>query len=472
MVVLLAPLLLLTALRYFYVPTDPDYWWHVRTGQLILETGALPRADDFSYTVAGQPWVTHEWLTEVIWYLVQSRFGYVGNVLLFAALGTTTCLLVYTTCRARGIGEPAAAILMLWAWGMAMPSANVRAQLLTVALSALLVLLITRYKQGQSRAIWLIPPVFALWVNLHGGYLIGLVLLGLTCLGEALARALGRDAAPLRPLLAATVASMGATLLNPHGLEALLYPFTYAGTGNASMRYIMEWQSPDFHKPHFLLLAASLLLAIALGIGRRPLGPTEVLWTVGLALMALQSGRHIPLYAVVVTPLLAARLAAEAPLLARPLATWRRPRLLAVSWLLLAAAIPKIVLAADGLGSTQLGREPNSATYPAAAVEYLRSTRLEGNLYNSYYFGGYLVYELYPSRRVFIDGRADVYGDTFMDRYIRVSTLQPGWRQVLDEHDVRLVLVEKNSRLAAVLRGDPQWTETLVGEAERLFVRQ
>ena len=470
--ILLAPLLLLVAIRFFYVPTDPDYWWHLKTGQLIVETGALPRVDDFSYTASGHRWVTHEWLSEVAWYVIQERVGYVGNVALFAVLGTAVSLLVYATCRSRGLGEPAAAILMLWAWALSMPSANVRAQLLTVLLAALVALLLTRYRQGQTRALWPVPLLFVVWVNLHGGYLVGLVLLGLTCAGEAMSRMSGRHGAPLRPLLAITALSILATLLNPHGLDALAYPFSYAGTANASMRYIVEWQSPDFHKPHFLLFAASLLLAMVLGVSRRPLGPTEALWTLALGLMALQSGRHIPIYAVVVTPILGARLAQEIPLLTRPLSGWRRPKLLGVSWILLALAVPRVALAADDLGSTQLGREPNGATYPAAAVEYLRSARLDGNLYNSYYFGGYLVYQLHPQRRVFIDGRADVYGDAFMDRYMEVSLVQPGWRQVLDDYGVRIVLVEKASRLATVLRDDPQWREVLVGEAERLFVRQ
>jgi hypothetical protein len=198
---LLAPTLLLVFSTYWFARTDPDYWWHVRTGQYIVETGTLPRADFYSYTVNGTPWVTHEWLTELFLYLVQEQFGYAANVALFGLVGALTAMAVYATCRAWGLGEPAAIVLTLWAVVMGMGSANVRPQTLTALLLAICVLLLTRYKRGEARVLWALPPLMALWVNLHGGYVIGLVLMGLAVVGQALSRAIGRPTAPLRPLV-------------------------------------------------------------------------------------------------------------------------------------------------------------------------------------------------------------------------------------------------------------------------------
>jgi hypothetical protein len=209
-----------------------------------------------------------------------------------------------------------------------------------------------------------------------------------------------------------------------------------------------------------------------LGLGRRPLGPTECLWGLALALMGLQSVRHIALYAIVVTPLLAARLWAEFRGLSLPLAVWRRPNLLAGASIVLALAVGRMIGAALGQEVLQLGREPGAATYPAGAVEYLRTHELTGNLFNSYQWGGYLVYQLYPRQRVFIDGRADVYGDEHLDRYVQVARLRPEWRQVLAEHGVGTVLIEKDSALAVVLADDAGWQEAYAGPVERLFVRR
>lgn len=471
---LLAPALIFIFFSQFFAQTDPDYWWHVRTGQLIYENGAVPRADMFSYTVEGQIWVAHEWLTELLFYLVHHWFGYVGNVALFGGINALTWLVVYITCRRWGIGELGAAMLMTWGFAMSIGStANVRPQTLTALFIAITALLLTRYRQGERRALWPLPLLMALWVNLHGGYVIGLALLGVTIVGEALAQRLRQPAVNLKPLLVAATLSAVATLLNPHGVEALLYPFTYAGTQNASMQYIAEWQSPNFHSSSFLLFGAGLLLVIVVGVSRRPLSITEALWTLAFAIMALQSVRHIPLYAVVVMPLLGGRLQAELPALRNSLAAWRRPTLLAaVIWLALIASVMAIVVPAERRSTLQLGREPGAANYPVGAVEYLRAHGLEGNLFNEYVWGGYLIYQLYPERQVFIDGRADVYGDAFIEKYMAVQRLRPNWREVLDEHDVRLALVAKDGPLASALSIDGDWRESYAGKVERLFVRQ
>jgi hypothetical protein len=197
-----------------------------------------------------------------------------------------------------------------------------------------------------------------------------------------------------------------------------------------------------------------------------------VLWALGLTAMALQSVRHIPLYAIVIVPLLAARLQAEVPSLRRPLAAWRRPVLLAVTWPLLGLSVLQMIASAGDVGRMQFGREPLGASYPSGAVEYLRAHNPEGRLFNTYHWGGYLVYQLHPDRTVFIDGRADVYGDRFIERYMEVARLQPRWRQVLDEYDVGLVLVEKESPLAVVLGDDAGWQELYAGDVERLFARR
>ncbi len=477
---LLAPLLLFIATRPLTMPTDPDYWWHIRTGQLIVETGALPRGDPFSHTVTGQPWVTHEWLTEVLFFLVARQVGYVGLAVLFGLLGALTWLFVYLTCRQWGVGEVGALLLVLWGWVIGIGVANVRPQALTACLTAVFAFILTRYRRGESstgrfhgRSLWLLPGLMVLWVNLHGGYLIGLVLLGLALTGEAVRRWLFGAETPLRPLLRATVLTTVATLLNPHGLEALRYPFTYAGTANASMRYVAEWQSPNFHEPLGLLFASSLLVVLVLGVGRRPLGPTEVLWTLLFAAMGLQAVRHLALYAVVVTPLLGARLQAEIPAFRRPLAAWRRPALLFVTWLLLVALLLGLLLSPERRADLQLGREPLARTYPAGAVAYLKAHDLPGNLFNDYDWGGYLIYHLFPRWPVFIDGRMDVYGDHFPDQvYFEVVWLRPGWRAILDQYNIRLVLIRRTSALATVLSADPAWTTVYTGEVEQLFVRK
>jgi hypothetical protein len=470
---LLAPLLLLILAWPLAQRTDPDYWWHERTGQLIWEARALPNADPYSYTARGRPWVMHEWLSEVGLYLAESRAGYWANAVLFGLVGAGTALLVYRTCRAWGVGELPAAFLTVWAFALMAGSYNVRPQAFTAFFVALEVYLLTRYKAGARRALWALPPVFALWVNLHGGYAIGLAFLGLAVCGEAVAAWLGRPAAPVRPLLLALGLAALATLLNPYGVGALLYPLGYAGTGNASMRFIQEWQSPDFHQAGFATLALALAALMAVGVGRRPLGVSEALWALLTGLMSLLSVRHIQLFGIVALPLLGARLQEEAPALRRTLSAWRRPGVLGVLWLVV-LAVPAALLASPQAGEVtlQFGRHPSARGYPAGAAEYLLRQRPAGQMLNLYGWGGYLIYTLYPDYPVFIDGRADVYGDAHMEVNQEIGRLAPGWREKMAAFDVGLVLTKKSAPLAVVLGEDPGWQVLYEGEEEALLARR
>lgn len=470
---LLTPVALLVIGAYFFRDTDPDYWWHVRTGQVIVETRALPRADIFSYTAAGQPWITHEWLSQVGMHLVERAWGYPANALLFGLLGAATLLAVYGACRLRGLGEVGAALLALAAALLGAVSANVRPQMITAFLVSLLVWLLTRARVRRSaRGLWLLPLLMALWVNLHGGYIIGLALIWLTLLGEAVGQRRGQPGAPLKPLALAAAASTLATLLSPHGLDGVLYPFTYAGVSNASMRFIQEWQSPDFHAAIFLPLAAVLLLAMAVGLAGPPLGLVEALWALLFTLLALQSARHVPLYGIVIMPLLGARLAERVPALRRSLAAWRRATPLLALWLALPVLLVSgVAMQREGRLALQLQAAPDARSYPAEGVAYLQAHGLEGNLFNEYAWGGYLIYRLYPQRPVFIDGRADVYGDALMESYRQVAGVTPGWRDVLDRYDVRVALVRKDSPEAVLLQSAAGWTQVFQGPVEAIFTR-
>lgn len=501
-ILLLLPILILVAASYFFRHTDPDYWWHVRTGQLIVESGALPRTDSFSYTAAGQPWVIHEWLTQLGFYLIQHSLGYWANAALFGLLGTLTLLAVYAISRLRGLGEVGATLFSLLALLVGAASANIRPQMITALFLAIAALILTKArvrgnpslhvaasaskqphsssmpaagnpKQTVPVGLWLLPLLMVLWANLHGGYVIGLVLIWLTVAGEGFAGRSGRPAIPFKPLLLVALLAAAATLVSPNGLSTITYPFTYAGTGNASMRFIREWQSPDFHVPFIWVFAAILLLSTVVGFGGSPLGLSEILWALVFGFLALTSLRHVPLYGIIVVPLIGTRLANWLPVLRRPIARWRRITPLFAFWLLLPLVLIWVLLGVrQGNLDLQIAREPSSATYPAGGVAFLSTSDLKGNLFNEYGWGGYLIYHLYPQRLVFIDGRADVYGDEHVEDYFEVAWVQPGWHGVLDQHQVALALVRKDSSQAVLLESSGEWDQLFVGPVEVLFARR
>jgi hypothetical protein len=472
---LLAPVLLLVVARQFFALTDPDYWWHVRTGQYIYETGAVPHADFYSFTAAGQPWIAHEWLTEFLFYVVQQHAGYLGNVLLFGLVSAGTILAVYAACRLRGVSEPGSTFLVLVSFAMAMGSVNVRPQTLTMLLLATTALVLTAYRQGRRRLVWLLPPLLALWVNLHGGYLIGLGLIWLTCGGEIITGICRRPTVPLRPLLLASGLSTLVVLVNPNGPDALRYSLAYAAGGdNGWLGYITEWQRPSATDPATMAFVAAVLLAVGLAAARRLPGPVEALWLLVFGALGFQAVRHLALFAVIAPPILGAGLRLWLPPFHRPFATWRHPARLSLTWALVVLGCSLLLLlrmSAAG-ARAQTGWEPGADGYPAGAVSYLRGHPAAGaRVFGDYAWGGYLIYSLYPEHAVFIDGRIDVYGSRIGQRYAAVADAAPGWRQVLDDEGVDVVVAKRGSQLARALADDPAWRESYVGDVEQVFQR-
>lgn len=448
--------------------TDPDFWWHLSAGQYMLENATVPHVDPFSFTTRGKEWITHEWLSEVSLFALYRIGGFPLLTLLFSGIITAAFALVYM--RSEGRPYLAGFALLLGALATA-PTWGVRPQMLTVFLLSIYLFLLDRYSYTHAvRYLLPLPPLMLLWVNLHSGYAIGLVAIA-TYLFAAfaervpfLSRAAGRDdpVAPeptftsrtVRHLLPILGVSALAVLLNPNGARMFVYPFETL-TSAAMQRYIQEWFSPDFHQTEWLPFAFLLLALIATSLLARARVPlAHTLLIVLLGLLALRSARNIPLFALVAIPALSAQLAAWIPLRASAKPT---PRLLQLVNSFLLGALALVALLRIGtvlLNQSSLERQK----FPTAAVEWIQQNRPAPNLYNSYGWGGYLIWKLYPDYKVYIDGRADVHGDAFIEDFLNIYRGAPGWQTGLAARDVRLVLVEPDAPLVANLSSDPLWT--------------
>lgn len=458
--------------------TDPDFWWHLRTGQHILEAKSIPRQDIFSYTLPNQPWITHEWLTEIILYLIYSVSGQEGLILTFAAVITGAFALLYLQCPGRPY---LAAFVIILAAITSAVTWGVRPQMFSLFLSSAFLYILHSYKRGRKKIIWLLPPLMVLWANLHGSFFLGLVFPSVHIVGATIANLYsGSDEQSLawsdvRRLLIVTLITGLAPLANPNGIRLLLYPFGTLGSP-AMQAYIMEWFSPDFHQIQFQPLALFILLiVVALGLSRRAPSATGFLFLVGFGYASLRSARHIPFFALTASPVLAAQL----------LHVWQRSKwsrrftptrrqsgttYLILNWLLLSLVILggaiKVGLTLSGNTAAQ------KDAFPVEAVDFIEDQHITGNMYNLYHWGGYLAWRLYPDQKVFIDGRADVYGDAFIDQYLQVYQLREDWEEPLDAHQVTLAIVEDGSPLSTVLNGTPQWERRYADQTAVIFVRQ
>lgn len=464
-VVVLATVFLFCFIRQ----TDGDWWWHLRTGQLIWQTGAIPTTDPYSFTNAGRPWVVHEWLFELLSYLGFRALGYNGLSLVMALVFTATFTLHYLLLRALGAGRVLAGLLVLWSGLLSFMLVTMRPQMFSYLFLAIELWCLYLYRAGERRAVWLLPPMFLLWVNLHGAWIMGLGTLALFIAGEWLNARTRGERAVLRPALGALALGTAAVAVNPQFLAIYLFPLTFIGPGSATMKYIQEWQAPNFHDFIGYVFGLTVLVLVLLGLRRPRFDYTLALWTLAFTYLGFSALRHLPLFALVVLPVLAQQLPAAWRGPERP---YRENRLTGlVNWLLTAGTVGAIATVILGNPLAQLGREPNLTSYPVAAVAYLRDHPGGGNLLNYDGWGGYLIEELYPTRLVFIDTRVDFYGRAFLEEYIAVARLQPNWRAVFQRYDIALVLMPPDSVLVTALRDDPNWRVVLEDHDAVLLAR-
>jgi hypothetical protein len=467
--------------------TDPDFWWHLKTGQHIVENGAIPHSDIYSSVFFGQEWVTHEWLSELFIYSIYRVLGLGALILVFSLIITAGFWIAYQRC-ARLAGHPYVPGFALILGALtAAPTWGVRPQMFSFLFASIYVAVLGNYARDEkSRWLWWLVPLMIVWVNMHAGFAMGLALISLTIAGLALEGIISRADSlaviwrRVRPLLMVGTLCGAAILLNPHGARMYLYPFETLRS-HAMMKYIEEWLSPNFQELMFqplLLMIFATYAALALSSKRVRL--LDLVLLLATTAAALRSARNIPFFVLVAMPLLVEH--SWDWLTAHRWGRWlTKPEKGEVgSQAILKTALNLGLLVAVPLGVATLRlhrsvvNQPSAEAkvYPVAAVEFMRSQKLPQPLFNDYGWGGYLIWKLYPDYRVYIDGRADVYGDAFMEEFLSAQSGQIGWRGPLEKYGIRTVLIKPDVALASLLREDAAWQNVFEDRQAVIFVRK
>jgi hypothetical protein len=440
--------------------TDPDLWWHLRTGELIVQTHAVFHTDPYSFTRFGQPWVDHEWLSQILMFGLYRLAGWGGLIAGFGAVIASAFMVVFLRCP----GRPyiAGVITLLGAFASA-PSWGVRPQMLTLLLASVLLLILERSYE-RPKLLWWTPALMLLWVNLHAGYALGIALMALFLVGDGLDVAFGLKDVPaprFRSLALAIVLCIAVVPVNPYGAALYTYPLETLRS-RAMQSYIGEWLSPNFHQHRYLPALAMILATIALpAISPRRLRPREVLLLSVTTYAALRSVRHIPIYALVAIPLLSAMVLAwlqkdgVGPRLASKQISMT-PVKTVVNVLLLAAFLVFTFVRVRYVIHGQATAEAKEL--PEAAVSFIASHRPPAPILNHYNWGGYFIWRLYPEYRVYIDGRADLYGDAFMDDLATTYYLRGDlWRRTFEKWGIRTVVLPPDAPVVTALQSLPDW---------------
>lgn len=461
--------------------SDGDLARQIANGSAILR-GGLFYSDPFSYTRPGVPFTHFEWLSSILFAGVYRVGGLAGITAMAALLLAATYTLLYTVLRRRGVDAVLAVGVVMAAALLGKVHWLARPHLFTILGTVAVVALLER-KRRPPPYVYL--PLFAVWANLHGGFVYGLLLIFAYVAGAAvewLTDPANRSAAAaaLRSYGAALGLGFVGSLVTPNGLSSI-----GAVTRHMGETYLLdttvEFMSPDFHhasgKP---FLAILLLIVFALAVRPRRPAYGRLFLVLGTAALALFARRNIPLFGLSALPVVAIELSRDwsrisSRLLARVRASLEHGESAARGgvW----AALTVLGLSTLGMNHGKVAGEPvlsdrfDSATFPVEAVRVARAARLQGRLFNAFTWGGYITYA-WPEQKVFIDGQTAFFGEPMMREFMSMVAVQPGWRESLDRWGISVVMLPTSSALISELSRDPVWSRWYRDSTATILVRR
>ncbi|HOE27312.1 MAG TPA: hypothetical protein PK696_06420 [bacterium] len=479
---LVAPLVAALSLATFCLAvfeiTEHDYWWHLATGNYILEHRLVPRMDVFSYT-ATLPWVAHYWLSDLLGCALFRIVGTPGLILLNAAAIAVSFRLVYLAAHTAGGGGTVAAAVTLAAVFASRPRFYVRPETFSFVLLALYLYLLSRWKVGRcgNRILLLLPPLQMLWANLYGGgSILGLLLLGCVAAGEALNAVFWRRGARGAVVLAAAaLAAFLLSFVNPNTHRVVFY---FLMSRDPIFRHIVEWRRfglTDLLSLHGLFLAAGVLLLAR--SWRRP-DFSDLALFLAFGAISIDAPRSLPFFAMVSVPIVAPHLRL---LLSRPLSSgrisgaWRRHGTAAQGLAALAVAGFTVwYLFSDAGRFAQqypFGLGVNWKLVPKQAVDFVEKNRVEGPIFNSYGIGGYLIWRLHPREKVFVDGRVEMYGTEFLETYMRYW-MPEVWDGYVERYGISCAIIDREPDYTTRhLDDSPDWALVFFDDRAMVYLR-
>ena len=431
---------------------DPDIWWHLRNAEVLVQSHSVVHHDFYSFTATGSRWINEAWLSELPYYLGWRWLGIRGIYLVMLGEVELILLGVFGLAYLSSRNVKAAFVASWLAVWLATVSFGPRTLLAGWMCLVAELFILAQFKQGKDRA-WLLPPLFVLWANLHGSWLIGMVLLVIFCGAGLFQRRWGRleatrwTPAQMRKLALAGSLSVAGLFLNPYTYHLVFYPFNFAFQQKLNVNHVDEWMSLDFHsvrgKIIFLMLAATIMLAL---VRKRRWALDELAFLLLGFYAAMTYSRFLFLAAIVLTPILARELDFLPPYHPEIDKTWLNAILIIV---LLGFCIWRFP------SRDQLMRD-TIQNYPVKALNYLQQFQPNGHVFNDCLWGGYLIWNT-RNIPVFIDSRIDIYeyNGVFAD-YLDAMGVK-NTLEILDKYHIRYVLYREESGVAYLLLHNSGW---------------
>jgi hypothetical protein len=459
---------------------DVDTGYHIRAGEYIIDTFSIPRNDIFSFLSPPLPWTAHEWLSEVVMAIIYRALGLTGVVLFFSFIISMVYYLLYKIIKTNEDNLILTVFILLLILISSQIHWLARPHIFSLVLILVWYFMLDLYQYKQRNYLYLLPPLMLLWVNLHGGFLAGFLLVGIYLFGNVVKFITSQVAEKnnfkkkVKLLGLTTAVCLFVSLINPFGYQILLFPFKLV-SNKFIMDHVGEFLSPNFHE--FMPFKYLLLLMLAIfAISKRKINIIELLLILAFTNMSLYSVRYIPLFGIISAPIL---LRQFRPILNQSdgrLAIFIKKRSESISatdasakgylWPALSVVLV-VILAANGT----IEFEFNAKTKPVAAVEFMKIENLQGNMFNNDEFGDYIIYDSWPKYKVFVDGRSDMYGVDIMKEYLNVIRINPDWNEIVNKYNFNWIIYNANSSLSMFLMERDDWKLIYADKVANIFVK-
>ena len=462
-----------------YLLQDGDTGYHIRSGEYIIKTLSIPMQDIFSFHRPALPWTAHEWLSEVIMAIVHRSFGMTGIVIFFSLIISLAYSLFFKILKADNniVLSVFFALLVIgssWIHWLARP------HIFSLLIMIIWYYLLDEYQYKDRNYLYVLPLIMVLWVNLHGGFLAGFILIGIYLFGNIVKVVTSHDLERVvykrkaKLLGITTIVCLLVSLINPFGYHILLFPFKLV-SNKFIMNHIGEFLSPNFHNPllfkYFLLLIFAIFALLEVKTSL-----IELLLILMFVNMSLYSFRYIPLFSIVAAPILLRQSKKLLSCSEGRYTKFLKKRSSNISKIDRSAKgylwpIAVIILVVFFAKTGKINFKFDEKTKPVSAVEFLKKEKIAGNMFDNDEFGDYIIYAAWPKYKVFFDGRSDMYGADMLKDYLKVASTKPGWNEVLKKYHISWIIFNANSRLSLFLMQSDDWKLIYADEVANIFVK-
>lgn len=477
--VLLSAVLVATFALAAFPIHNCDLWHHMKMGEYVLTHRHVPLDDLFSFA-STRPWVNPAWLSGVLFHWLWEAGGPAALIALKAGLAAAIVGVLWRIALREGASPFIAALTAI---GMVY---SMRARLIcrplifTTLFLSVAIYLLRDFAGGRRSRLWLMPVLCLVWANLHAGFFAAFVLLPLYLLETVRGREEpGKRMSGVKAIVVCGILCLIATLVSPFGLRALIHPFTLTSSSHLGLTaewlpMSLKWQwfrpgSAAFMYDFAFFWIGLALLLVSTACTFRQLRISDGLTILVFTAMALSSRRHVDLFAVATFPILAKHLTLASPTLRRRLTT--KPSVVAASYVLLAASVVVVgFFLRFGDDNRHFGFGVRANSYPSKAADFVQANGIPGRMMNNWPWGSYLIWRLYPTTKVFADGRFEVYDEEVFTDWRIMAEGRPGWEDVAARHDINFAVIGLSLKHAAAFQSD-RWKLIYWDDVSVVFVR-